>query len=152
MRNNIKILLIYLFLILSVSSFAQIEKGLAVDFGYDERIEDLRNNQKRLEEAYKSRYTKLKQKYNESIELNNSSVTSKPEPTSGYYYVVATNAWDFMQKRQVYVENGVVTKYYGVNNSEIPITQGGKISNFRTVIKLNNGVTCELIFLILFEN
>jgi hypothetical protein len=144
-----KTIVILIFVFFSFEGFSQ---GLAVDLGYDNRIQDLRNNQKRLEEAYNTRYTKLKQNYNESIALNNASVTTKTEPTIGTYFVIATNGWDFMDKRKVFVENGVVTKYYGSDGNEILITQGGKISNFRTIIKLSSNLTCELIFLTLLEN
>jgi hypothetical protein len=128
----------------------QITKGLTVDFGYNQQIENYQRQQNQLYEAYKFRYKKLKSDYNNKLEMNNYSLNPKNEPVNGYFEVVSTNGFNFLEKRNVYVENGYIKKYIS-NDNEINIIDGGKVINFRSIIMLEDKTKLEIIFILLLE-
>jgi hypothetical protein len=66
----------------------------------------------------------IKKKY-ESLKVFN-------KITDGWHVCYLTNNYDLCDLRNVYVENGKITKWVGINSDEILIDSGGEIVNCKT--------------------
>ncbi|MDQ3190583.1 MAG: hypothetical protein M3Q58_03235 [Bacteroidota bacterium] len=126
--------------------------GLARDFQSSKRIEDSRRHSSNMELAYKERYNNIRAAYKKKLELNFHSANPQAEPLNGWFTALATNGFDFVENRQVFVENGIVTKYKNGHGESFTILEGGKIQQFRTVIKNSANLTFELLFNLKIEN
>ena len=141
-----KVILSIIIILSGLSVQAQTSRGLAVDFGSDKRINDMRRHEAEMDWIYKERYERVLEAYKKDLELNQYSTNPKEEPKEGWYTVLATNGYGFLENRQVFVENGNVTRYKKNENEVFKILEGGRIIKYRTVIKTSANTTVGLFF------
>lgn len=132
-------------------SFGQAYQGLnyRVDFNRFSRENDRNEELDRI--AAKKRYNGIKEAYRQALNQNTSRKEPNPNPSNGWYKVLATDGNEFVGNRRVYLEQHYVKKYVNSNGKELEPTRGGEVVDFNTVVMFSDNSVLELFFNILIQ-
>ncbi len=137
-------------LISTISISQGLSRGLAVDMRYDDRVEDLRRNEKIEAEYRKEAYIRYKDKYYEAVNFNNSLESPKKMETTGNFNAVLFYGLNYSANVIVRLENGYVTKINPFTKKEVIVIQSNFVKDFRSMAKTQDGDIVEIIFTNLF--
>ena len=127
------------------SQNAGIAKAFSYEHNWDNDINNLHRNSISYQQAIEARNKKIQSTYKQLVDLYNSQGNYN-SVSNGQHTVIATNGYDFMEYRNVLVEDSIVTGYANGEGKTINILKGGKITNEKTTIYLENNSILELYF------
>jgi hypothetical protein len=147
-----KRLLTLIFIIVCFNfSYGQAWKGLNYRVDYDRINRENNRNEELNRIAAIKRYNGIKQAYYNALNQNRGSNVPTPNPSDGWYKVLATNGNDFVGNRRVYLEHHYVKKFVnGVGEEFVPV-RGGEVVDFNSVVMFSDNSVLELFFNILLE-
>ncbi|MDQ3190673.1 MAG: hypothetical protein M3Q58_03690 [Bacteroidota bacterium] len=150
-----KLFLFSILIIVSSSCFGQ--NPLAVDFGSNARIQDLRYHENEMNKIRERQRELEKQKttamINQTKQSYNSFSNYPKTIRDGWHNVISTNNYDVCDERKVFVKNNEITHYYIDNWIERKVSFTGPINSGKGMVKLKfqDGTQSSLLEIFFME-
>ena len=122
-----------------------VANGLNYQNDWNSDINNVRQKYQLTQQAKQAQINKIQSSYKQLVDLYNSQSEYK-SISSDWHTVTATNGYDFMENRKVYVMNNQVTGYINGEGKTLRITKGGNIINEKTTICTETNLIFELYF------